>query len=62
VLHTFTCCSSSDHRAVYVQRTKEVILYGGFGYLQEQPESITVTWPFRTLGAYYVRDEALALV
>jgi hypothetical protein len=32
------------HRAVYLNATKEIILYGGKSYLQENPASVSATW------------------
>jgi hypothetical protein len=37
----------SDHRAVYMNHTNEILLYGGKSYLEEQPKSVIETWEYR---------------
>ena len=39
----------AGHRAIFYAVNNEIIMYGGTGYVSEQPPSIRTTWPTRSL-------------
>lgn len=37
----------AGHRGVYVNKTREILMYGGKSYLQEQPHYVNETWEYQ---------------
>lgn len=48
-----TYTARANHRGIYYENRKEILMYGGLAYVEEMPASIVASWPTIVKGAVY---------